>query len=69
MKRLKTITIDAKQYKAVYTHLYGEGRSRDRFDTVFRNALIEFDRAIIRLSKGWTFDGDGRWTEPPEPKP
>ncbi len=61
----KTITIDAKQYKAAYKDLYGEGRSRDRFDKVFRNALTEFDRVIQRLSKGWTFDGNGKWIEPP----
>ena len=60
---LKTLTIDAKQYKAAMKHLYGTGRARDRYDQVTRYALNEAMDVVRKLSAGWQFI-DGKWIEP-----
>jgi hypothetical protein len=58
----KTITIDAKQYKAAWKQEYGKGRSLDNRDRWYRSGLYEVNEIIHRLSTGWTFDG--QWKAP-----
>ena len=63
MKKPQTLTIDARQYKAAMKHSYGTGRARDQFDRITRNALVEADYVVQKLSSGWQFI-DGKWIEP-----
>jgi hypothetical protein len=59
----KTITIDAKQYKAAFRAAYGTGRVRgDWEERGWRDGFKELDIIIDRLSTGWTFDGE--WKAP-----
>jgi hypothetical protein len=62
----KTITIDAKQYRAAYKKVYGKGRAATRYERNIRTGMAEVDFIIKRLSEGWTFDG--QWNAPQEPK-
>jgi hypothetical protein len=61
----KTITIDAKQYKAALKSLksfMGPSRSWSLAPRWFREGVVKSDEIVRRLSTGWTFDGD--WKAP-----
>jgi hypothetical protein len=62
----KTITIDAKQYKAAFKAIYGSGRSRGKWELEYRSGLRAANEIVECLSTGWTFDG--QW-KAPEKKP
>jgi hypothetical protein len=63
----KTITIDAKQYRAAYKKVYGKSRAAYKYERDIRTGMAEVDFIIKRLSEGWTFDDE--WDQPKEPKP
>jgi hypothetical protein len=58
----KTITIDAKQYKAAFKNLRGTGTAYSDYTLARRSGMNDLDWAIKKLSTGWTFDG--QWKAP-----